>query len=132
MDMMTELRMEMDPLRVEQIFVEALAKVDPAARNAYLNEACGADTALRERVVSLLSAHAAAGDFLGLPGLDPGATSDRLVEGPGTKIGQYKLLEQIGEGGFGVVFMAEQEQPVRRKVALKIIKVGMDTRQVVA
>src|SRR5204863_6505911 len=76
----------------------------------------------------LLSAHQTAeGGFLDLP-----HAPVRLSEGPGSKIGRYKLLEQIGEGGFGVVFMAEQETPVRRTVALKIIKLGMDTRQVVA
>ena len=89
---------------------------------------------LRGRVEALLLAHSDAGDFLG--GQSPAginATIDQpITERPGTVIGRYKLLEQIGEGGFGVVFMAEQEEPVRRKVALKIIKPGMDTKEVIA
>ncbi len=80
----------------------------------------------------LLNAHERAGHFLlGTP--DAGHTNDQTIrEAPGTVIGPYKLLEQIGEGGMGVVFMAEQQEPVRRKVALKLIKPGMDTRQVIA
>src|SRR5262249_41361445 len=82
----------------------------------------------------LLRAHQDAGSFLEPPSAGPVATHDGPLvgEGPGKFIGPYKLLEQIGEGGFGFVFMAEQTQPVRRKVALKILKPGMDTRQVVA
>ena len=74
------------------------------------------------------------GDFLESPVLDPNVTLDEspLSEGPGTVIGRYKLLERIGEGGMAVVYMAEQERPIRRKVALKIIKLGMDTKQVIA
>src|SRR5262249_38734543 len=113
-----------------------------AERSAYLDRACAGETALRQRVDVLLAAFAQAGSFLQPPAGDLQATSDvsirerssggKPAEGPGTGIGLYKLLEQIGEGGFGVVFMAEQTQPVRRKVALKIVKPGMDTRQVVA
>jgi len=81
----------------------------------------------------LLRAHRDAGNFLGGVAHADGTIEDSpIVERPGTVIGPYKLLEQIGEGGFGVVFLAEQQRPVRRKVALKIIKPGMDTRQVVA
>src|SRR5207302_114969 len=82
---------------------------------------------------ALLRVHDEDASFLQEPadGL-PDFPEERLSEGPGTQIGPYKLLEQIGEGGFGLVFMAEQERPVRRKVALKILKPGMDTRQVVA
>src|SRR5206468_11337477 len=89
---------------------------------------------LRERVESMLREHAELGSFLERPASPPDATTDRphVSEGPGTVIGPYKLLEPIGEGGFGVVFMAEQTAPVRRKVALKILKPGMDSRQVVA
>jgi serine/threonine protein kinase/tetratricopeptide (TPR) repeat protein len=89
----------------------------------------------RARVEELLRAHQAAGNFLqgNRPPAEPIATVDEPIrEGPGAVIGPYKLLEQIGEGGFGVVFMAEQTQPVRRKVALKVLKPGMDSRQVVA
>ena len=125
--------MRVDPARIEEIFGEALTKADAPARAAYLDQACGDDIQLRERVEALLLAHDATGNFLRLPATDE-ATGPlfSVNEGPGAKIGRYKLLQQIGEGGFGVVFMAEQEEPVRRRVALKIIKLGMDTRQVVA
>src|ERR1700730_218970 len=127
--------MEVKLARLEAVFTEAVAKPKPSDRAVYLDQACGDDTQLRARVEALLAAHDNAGSFLGLPGSDPAQTidaSDSLREGPGTVIGRYKLLEQIGEGGVGGVFMAEQKEPVRRKVALKIIKLGMDTRQVVA
>jgi len=125
--------MPVDPARVEAVFGEALTKVDAALRAAYLDQACGGDIALRERVEALLVAHNATANFLKLPDADPASRlSPVLSEGPGSTIGRYKLLEQIGEGGFGVVFMAEQTEPVQRKVALKIIKPGMDTRQVIA
>jgi serine/threonine protein kinase len=89
---------------------------------------------LRDKVEALLRAHADAGSFLEGPPLGAEQTQhfDSIAEQPGTVIGPYKLLEQIGEGGFGVVYMAEQQHPVRRKVALKVIKPGIDTRQVVA
>jgi serine/threonine protein kinase len=118
----------------EAIFAAALERTSPAERQAFLDEACGDDHALRARVEALLQAHAEAGDFLKAPTVSSGTTQDAppLVEGPGTMVGRYKLLEQIGEGGMGVVFMAEQQEPVRRVVALKIIKPGMDTRQVIA
>ncbi len=118
--------------RIEQIFTEAVSKPDAAAREVYLHQVCEGDTQLRLRVEELLAADAEPGSFLLLP--DEGSTVNftPVSERPGTTIGRYKLLEQIGEGGFGVVFMAEQEQPVRRRVALKVIKAGMDTRQVVA
>ena len=112
------------------IFGEALRLSVPAERAAYLDQACGQDLVLRQEVESLLSAYAQAGDFLGQTRAL--RASDLLSEHAGTRIGRYKLLEQIGEGGFGVVWMAEQEEPVRRRVALKIIKLGMDTREVVA
>jgi serine/threonine protein kinase len=115
----------------EEIFHEALAR-GPADRAAYLDRACTGDPALRASVESLLRANAGASGFMAHP--PPGITVDHRTtpEGPGTVVGPYKLLEQIGEGGFGVVFMAEQTQPIRRKVALKVLKPGMDTRQVVA
>ena len=117
----------------ESVFLEALQKTSPAARGAFLDEACEGNLSLRDGVDMLLKAHEKAGGFLQgePPGLSP--TIDQpITERPGTVIGRYKLLEQIGEGGFGVVFMAEQEEPVRRKVALKVIKPGMDTKEVIA
>ncbi len=115
---------------VESIFGEALRLSGSAEREAYLDRACAGDQTLRHEVAALLSAHAQAGDFLGLS--RPPAAPDLLVERAGTMVGRYKLLEKIGEGGFGIVWMAEQEEPVRRRVALKIIKFGMDTKEVVA
>ena len=98
---------------------------------AFLAQACAGNGELRRDIERLLRAHERAGNFL--QGNPRSATIDHPVgEGPGTVFGPYKLLEQIGEGGFGVVFMAEQQQPVRRKVALKVLKPGMDTRQVIA
>ena len=118
--------------KARDIFVAAV-KMPPEQWDAYLDEACGSDTELHRRVRNLLSAHQEAGSFLGSPAAGSDATADApLIERSGQVIGDYKLLEQIGEGGFGVVFMAEQQQPVRRKVALKVVKPGMDTRQVIA
>ena len=116
------------------IFERALELDLDADRQAYLDECCTGDPELRGKVEALLRAHAEAGSFLAVPALGAQPTNhfDPIAERPGTIIGQYKLLEQIGEGGFGVVFMAEQERPVRRRVALKVIKPGMDTRQVIA
>jgi tetratricopeptide (TPR) repeat protein/serine/threonine protein kinase len=112
---------------------KAALKLSPDEREAYLEQACGADQALRQEVESLLRAHNEGGSFLEKPACG-GATVDSppAAECPGSVIGPYKLLEQIGEGGFGAVFLAEQQEPVRRKVALKVLKPGMDTRQVVA
>jgi serine/threonine protein kinase/WD40 repeat protein len=125
--------MDTDKLGVESIFLEAVEKPTAEARSDYLDSACGADAELRQRIERLLAAHPKVSGFLEspAPGLIP-PTVKSITELPGTVIGPYKLLEQIGEGGFGVVFMAEQQQPVRRKVALKVLKPGMDTRQVIA
>lgn len=118
-------------LDCKEIFFAALETPSPEELKRYLDEVCGENTEQRLRVEQLLRAHQKAGNFLG--GSQPPLFSDRpIAEGPGTRIGPYKLLQQIGEGGFGVVYMAEQEQPVRRKVALKIIKPGMDTKEVIA
>src|SRR5579871_621395 len=121
-----------DPVRVEELFSQAVAKTSVYQRTAYLDEACGNDSDLRARVDALLVAHDRSDSFLKSAGTNPGSTAPIAHKEPITEIGRYKLLQQIGEGGFGVVFMAEQREPVRRKVALKIIKLGMDTRQVVA
>jgi eukaryotic-like serine/threonine-protein kinase len=116
------------------IFMVALEREAPADRRTYVAEACQGDEELRQGVEALLAAHERAGGFLASSPVGTPATFDGppVHEGPGTVIGPYKLLEQIGEGGFGVVYMAEQHHPVRRKVALKVVKPGMDTRQVVA
>jgi tetratricopeptide (TPR) repeat protein/serine/threonine protein kinase len=116
-----------------EIFIAVLQKDTPAERHAYLDEACRGDEALRRSVEGLLDAHERAGGFLESPAPNLAATVDDPVsERPGTVVGPYKLLEQIGEGGFGVVFMAEQHEPIRRKVALKVLKPGMDSKQVIA
>jgi eukaryotic-like serine/threonine-protein kinase len=124
--------MSVDLARVEDVFLEAAQLADPAGRAAYLDQACDGDEQLRLRVAALLAAHDSADGFLKPPAVDAADGLAAIGAGPQSRIGRYKLLEQIGEGGFGVVFMAEQEEPVRRRVALKIIKLGMDTRQVVA
>jgi WD40 repeat protein/serine/threonine protein kinase len=119
--------------KAKAIFLDAIEKYAPEQWACYLDEACGGDGSLRARVDKLLRARAQLGSFHETPEPAPGATTDEpLTERPGTMIGSYKLLQQIGEGGMGVVYMAEQQQPVRRKVALKIIKPGMDSAQVIA
>jgi serine/threonine protein kinase/WD40 repeat protein len=132
----------------ERDLFEAALELPPESRVAYLDGACGSDAAMRQRLQDLLRQNDQAGSFLEEPaanlpsplwgrgaggeGLIPMVDEPAVSERPGTVIGPYKLLEQIGEGGFGAVFMAEQQQPIRRKVALKVIKPGMDSRQVIA
>jgi serine/threonine protein kinase len=121
--------------QIMSLLGEAVEHSSPEERAAFLDRACAGDAGQRARVEELLRAHQAAGNFLqgNRPLAECVATVDEPSrEGPGAAISSYKLLEQIGEGGFGIVFMAEQTQPVRRRVALKILKPGMDTRQVVA
>jgi hypothetical protein len=120
---------------IDDIFWQA-AQLEPGEqRDAYLARACGEDQALRQRVERLLQVQPKLDAFLerpfSAPGQLPTVDASPMVEQSGTMIGPYKLLEQIGEGGMGLVFMADQLQPVRRRVALKILKPGMDTRQVV-
>jgi hypothetical protein len=114
------------PPDMKSIFGRALEIQSPADRAAYLDEACGPDAGLRAEVEGLLATLGRAGEFMRRPAAAAlaGGTAgyEPLAEGPGTRVGPYKLLQQIGEGGMGVVYMAEQEEPVRRKVALKIIK----------
>ncbi len=110
------------------VFTATVALSTPEERTRCLDEACQGKPELRKRVEALLRAHDRASHFLEINGPDP----DSAREGPGTVIGRYKLLEEIGQGGFGLVYMAEQQEPVQRKVALKIIKAGMDTREVIA
>src|SRR5205085_931858 len=115
------------------IFLTAVEKHAPGQWAGYLDEVCGDDQELRQRVEVLLKAHEQANSLLDAAPAAPLPTIDAPTsEASGTVIGPYKLLEQIGEGGFGVVFMAEQQEPIRRKVALKVLKPGMDTRQVIA
>jgi len=120
--------------KLEELFSAALQKRTPAERSSYLEDACAGDHPLRTRVEELLRAHERSTTFLDSPVIDPDAT---LAHGGATEpavaqIGPYKIHEEIGEGGFGIVYLAEQEAPVRRKVALKVIKLGMDTREVIA
>ena len=129
--------MTFKPLDEKAIFKVACQITSPQARADYLRQVCGDDEALHDRVAVLLKEHEDHPSFLEVP---PAAFSPTLDmpaepptrEGPGAQIGTFKLLEQIGEGGFGIVYMAEQQHPVRRKVALKVLKPGMDTRQVIA
>ena len=122
--------------RLEAIFQAAMELGSPDQQEVYLNRACAGDPDLRREVVELLKAAIAAEGVFQIGGLArfQGCATriEPVLEQAGTVIGRYKLLEKIGEGGMGVVYMAEQEEPVRRKVALKIIKLGMDTKQVVA
>ncbi len=117
----------------EAIFHVARQIDSPLGRSAYLDQICAGDQSLRHRVEALLAVHEREEHFL-KPSGEPAATIDQppITERPGTTIGRYRLMEQIGEGGMGVVFVAEQERPLRRKVALKIIKPGMDSKAVVA
>src|SRR5215471_4687236 len=122
------------------IFIAALQKEDPAERQAYLDEACAGEPDLRKQVENLLRLHEGAGSFLENPAAesaDTGASQGAVehassLESPGALIGPYKLIEQIGEGGMGTVWMAQQTEPVKRLVAIKLIKPGMDSRQVIA
>ncbi len=122
------------PSRVARIFFQALDYENAQEQAAFLDQACQEDPALRQRLHSLLQAHAQSSGFLAEPAEGPARPWPEEIsgEGPGTVIGPYKLLEKIGEGGFGFVYLAEQQVPVRRRVAVKILKPGMDTRDVVA
>jgi WD40 repeat protein len=121
--------------KLETLFHQAL-KFSPAERRAFVAGACGSDPELRAKLEELLKAEAVAGSFL--PETPKEDLPTVLVSSPapeetvGSQVNQYKLLERLGEGGFGEVWLAEQKEPVRRKVALKVIKLGMDTRQVIA
>ena len=110
--------------REEVLFREALQRASGPVREAFLDQVCAGNPALRGRLEALLQAHESPDPFLEPLAGPPGSATVHLPpeEGPGTVIGHYKLLQQIGEGGCGVVYMAEQEAPMRRRVALKIIK----------
>ena len=120
-------------LNVRSIFCEALEQPATEERVAWLDAVCRGKPELRERVEALLCAHAEAGSFLQADsGTAPTINMPPIAEQPGTVIGPYKLLEQIGEGGMGTVWMAEQNEPIHRRVAVKVIKAGMNSRQVLA
>ena len=136
-----------DSQREKSLFNAALELTDPAQRRAFIDKACAGDQALRARIDRLLKASETADDFLAgcapaleaaAAALDPSQISlpqevaQSADEKLGSRIGHYKLLQKIGEGGCGIVYMAEQERPVRRRVALKVIKLGMDTKTVIA
>jgi eukaryotic-like serine/threonine-protein kinase len=120
----------------DQAIFEVARQIDSCeARGAYLQHMCGEDPPMKQRIAALLQAYDENASFLEAPPpeLSTFPTLDQPpTERPGTQIGRYKLLEQVGEGGMGVVYVAEQTEPVRRRVALKIIKPGMDTKQVIA
>ena len=120
--------------QLREIFLGAVEHGSPDQREAYLDQACRGDQRLRQQVAGLLKAHAAEGSLLDgcSAGINETALLESIPEACGTVIGPYKLMEQIGEGGMGVVYVAEQTAPVRRRVALKVIKPGMDSRQVIA
>ena len=122
------------PDRDVAVFTEAL-QLPAGERAAYLARVCGGDGELRRKVEALLEGHDRLGDFLEESPQTTSLQAGSKVsagEKPGDRIGHYKLLQQIGEGGCGVVFMAEEEEPIRRRVALKIIQPGMDTKSVIA
>ena len=127
-----------EPSEREIEIFNAVLELPARERGAFLDQACAGDAALRERIEKLLRASEDAGAFLESPAPAPPGPGGTVrlalspTEKPGDRIGRYKLLQQIGEGGCGVVYMAEQEEPVRRRVALKVIKLGMDTKSVIA
>src|SRR5262245_32326368 len=124
----------MKPLTEREIFLEAL-ETTPESRGAYLQAACGGDVALRRKLDELLKEHYSNDSLLAGPALEGErnpAVTQSASEAPVQMIGRYKRLEKIGEGGFGEVWMAEQREPVKRRVALKVIKLGMDSQQIVA
>jgi serine/threonine protein kinase/Tfp pilus assembly protein PilF len=126
--------MTTNPGRVLELFTKA-AQLPVEQQGAFLDEACAGDQDLRHKIEALLKSNERVAGFLEEPPsaiIDEGRAKATAGEKPGDRVGRYKLLQQIGEGGCGVVFMAEQEEPVRRRVALKIIKPGMDTKSVIA
>ena len=124
-----------EPSHRDEVIFAAALELPPGLRADYLQKTCGEDAALRGRIEGLLKAYQDAGGFME----EPAAARKTIVlslppsdEQPGDRIGRYKLLQQIGEGGCGAVYMAEQQEPVSRRVALKVIKLGMDTKSVIA
>src|ERR1700674_136489 len=123
-----------EPQKPVGAIFDAAIELPPERRATYLQRACAGDDALRQRLEALLRAHDSAETFMDSPAVPAGRETPivKPSEQPGDRIGRYKLLQQIGEGGCGVVYMAEQEEPVHRRVALKVIKLGMDTKSVIA
>src|SRR5687768_4175886 len=117
-----------------EIFLQALEMSTPEARDAYLLGACARDSTVRRKVEELLKEHFANDSLMAGPAVEAERSSAEsgVGEAPAQMLGRYKLLEKIGEGGFGEVWMAEQREPIKRRIALKIIKPGMDSRQIVA
>src|SRR5262245_57366370 len=130
---MSEPTEQLPASKVKRIFVEA-SELPPEQRSAFLDRQCAGDAQLRQAVEVLLAADQRAGSFLAGPTSNPDdvATSLHATDVMPSHIGPYRIVQELGEGGFGTVYMAEQEHPVRRMVALKIIKLGMDTRRVIA
>jgi serine/threonine protein kinase len=119
--------------KIDDIFLAALERESPEERSAYLVAACAGHPDWRRRVERLLAAQVKNDSFLETPAPEIRPTVDQpITEHPGTVIGPYKLLEQIGEGGMSSVWLAQQTEPVKRLVAVKLIKAGMDSRQVIA
>src|SRR6185503_5451453 len=121
-----------EPLNPEVAILNAALELPAAQRPGYLDKACAGDAALREEVEALVRAHEQADSFLEASAASVAKIGNVSTEKPGDKIGHYKLLQQIGEGGCGIVYLAEQEEPVRRHVAVKVIRLGMDTRSIIA
>ena len=119
-------------MNAKQVFLSALENCDPSDWDGYLDEICGDDFGLRNRVADLLKAHTQRNSLLDVDGVFSVNASEQFIERPGMMIGQFKILEEIGEGGFGVIFLCEQQEPIRRRVAVKVLKPGLDSRQVVA
>src|SRR5262245_57408776 len=133
--------MNVDLNQAREVFIEALGQIPAERWDAFLLARCGQQAELRRHVLHLLQAHQEAGSFLDLPAIEPTTSAASPVsegpqatdtEVPSTVVGPYRLIEQIGEGGMGIVYLAQQTEPVQRLVALKLIKAGMDSRQVIA
>src|SRR5262245_13324916 len=135
--------MPADMHRARELFLHAVGKLPPEQWDRYVAEACGPDEQLEEQVKHFLRVHCEAGSFLERPAAELGPTGafaaspgvrapERTGETSGTMVGPYKLVEEIGEGGMGAVWMAQQQQPVKRLVAVKLVKAGMDSKAVLA